>query len=97
MLTLNLYSEKIGGCANNQENSSTTKIGQHIPCGYSMSTIWVFNHIENTHKICTSLRECGFLKRKKMLMLTKEELKSHQDEKACYICGKKNLKTSQKV
>ena len=28
--------KKIDGCANNPENSSTTKIGEHIPCGYSM-------------------------------------------------------------
>ena len=32
------------------------------------------------------------LKRKKMLLLTKEELKSHQDPKVCYICGKRILK-----
>ena len=25
----------IGGCANNPENSSTTKIGEHIPCEIS--------------------------------------------------------------
>ena len=25
---------KRDGCANNPENSSTTKIGEHIPCGY---------------------------------------------------------------
>ena len=31
--------KKIDGRANNPENSSTTKIGDHIPCGYSMSTI----------------------------------------------------------
>ena len=30
---------KIDGCANNPKNSSTTKHGEHIPCGYSMSTI----------------------------------------------------------
>ena len=30
----------IDGCANNPEKSSTTKIGKHITCGYSMSTIW---------------------------------------------------------
>ena len=30
---------KIDGWANNPENFSTTKIGEHIPCGYSMSTI----------------------------------------------------------
>ena len=41
--------EKIDGCANNQENSSTTKIGEHISCGYSMSSIWTFGHIENKH------------------------------------------------
>ena len=38
--------KKIGGCANNPEKSSTTKIGEHIPCGYSMSTIWALDHIE---------------------------------------------------
>ena len=32
--------KKIDGCVNNPENSSTTKIGEHIPCRYSISTIW---------------------------------------------------------
>ena len=32
--------KKIDGRANNPENSLTTKIGKHIPCGHSMSTIW---------------------------------------------------------
>ena len=31
--------KKINGCANNLENSSTKKIGGHLPCGYSTSTI----------------------------------------------------------
>ena len=31
------------GYASNQENSSTTKIGKHIPCRYSMSMIWAFD------------------------------------------------------
>ena len=35
------------GCANNSENLSTRKIGEHIPCGYSLPKIWVFDHIEN--------------------------------------------------
>ena len=26
--------EKISGFANDPENSSTTKVGEHIPCGY---------------------------------------------------------------
>ena len=41
--------EKIDGCGNNSENSSTTKIDEHISCAYSMSTIWAFNNIENKH------------------------------------------------
>ena len=31
--------KKVERCANNPEKSSTTKIGEHIPCRYSMSTI----------------------------------------------------------
>ena len=76
---------KIDGCANNLENSSKTKIGEHIPCGYSMSTIWAFDHIENKHTLyrgegcmktfCTSLREHATyvinFEKKKMLQLTK--------------------------
>ena len=98
--------KKIDGCANNPEDSSITKIGEHIPCGCSMSTIWAFDHIENKHtlyrgeycmkKFCTSLREhatnaINFEKRK-MLLLTKKELKLHQDATECYICGKRFLK-----
>ena len=59
--------KKINGCVNNPENSSTAKIGEPFPCGYSMSAIWIFYHIENKHtlyrgidcmkKFCTSLRE----------------------------------------
>ena len=59
--------KKIDWCANNPEHSSTTKLDEHIPCGYSMSTIWAFDHIENKHtlyrrkdcmkKFCESLRE----------------------------------------
>ena len=38
--------KKIDGCSNNPENSSTAKIGEHIPCGYSMSTILAFDIIQ---------------------------------------------------
>ena len=40
---------KIDGCANNPDNCSATKIGEHIPCGYLMSTIWVFDRTEKKH------------------------------------------------
>ena len=71
-----------------------------------MSTIWRFDHIENKYtlyrgkeyriqKICTSLREHAKnvidFEKKKMLPLTKEELKSSQDGKECHICRKKIL------
>ena len=41
--------KKIEGCANNTENSLSTKISEHISCRYPMSAIWAFDHIENKH------------------------------------------------
>ena len=59
--------KKIDVCENNPEKSLTIKIGKDIPCGYSMSTIWGFDHIEGKHtlycgkdcmkRFCESLRE----------------------------------------
>ena len=48
------------------------------------------------NKFCTSLREHGKniidFQKKKMIPLTKEDVKSHQDGKLCYICWKIILK-----
>ena len=60
----------------------------------SMSPIWAFDHIKDKHigekivwKSFVSLREHGKnivdFGKKKMLQLTKEELKWHQDAKVC--------------
>ena len=59
--------EKIDGCKNNLENSSKTKVSEHIPSGFSMSTISSLKSIENNHDgywgkdcmktFCGSLRE----------------------------------------
>ena len=59
--------EKIDGCKNNPENSSTTKVSEHIPSRFSMSTIYSFRSKENKHDVyrgkdcmknfCESLRE----------------------------------------
>ena len=71
-----------------------------------MSIFWAFDHIENKHTLfhgkycvktfCESLREHAKnridLEKKKILPLTKEELKSHQDSKVCYSCEKRILK-----
>ena len=43
--------EKIDGCKNNPENSSTTNIGEHISSGFSMSAISQFKSIENKHDV----------------------------------------------
>ena len=78
-------STKKDGRLNNPEISSTTKLGEHIPCGCSMPTLWAFGNIENKHtfyrgedcikKFCTSIRENATnaidFQRKKMLLLTK--------------------------
>ena len=43
--------EKIHGCKSNPENSSTTKVSEHIPSGFSMSTISLFRSIEYQHDV----------------------------------------------
>ena len=59
--------EKIDGCKNNLGNSFKTKVSEHIPSCFSMSTISSFRCIENKHDVyrskdcmkifCESLRE----------------------------------------
>ena len=43
--------EKIDGCKNNPENSSTTKVSEHIPSGFSMSTMSSFRSIKIKHDV----------------------------------------------
>ena len=43
--------EKIDGCKNNPENSSTTKVSKYIPSRFLMSTISKFRSIENKHDV----------------------------------------------
>ena len=43
--------KKIDGCAKNPEKSSTTKLTERIPWGYSMSIIWAFDTIKNNHTL----------------------------------------------
>ena len=40
--------KKVDGCRNNPEKLSSTKIGEHIPCGYSKAMTWTFDGIENS-------------------------------------------------
>ena len=43
--------EKIEGCKNSSENSSTKKLSEDIPSGFSISTISSFRSIENKHDV----------------------------------------------
>ena len=62
-----MSNKKIDDCANNAEKYSTAKFREYKPCVHSISTIWVFDHIENKHtlycgkyclkKVCSSLKE----------------------------------------
>ena len=53
--------KKIDGWANIPQNPSTTKLDEHIPCGYSISTIWALTSKivwqDCVKKFCTFLRE----------------------------------------
>ena len=48
---LECLTEKVDGCKNIPENSSTTKVGDHAPSGFSMSTISSFKSTENKHDV----------------------------------------------
>ena len=43
--------QKVDGCKSNPENSSATKVSEHIPSSFSMSTISSFRSIENKHNV----------------------------------------------
>ena len=43
--------EKTDGCKSNLQNSATTKLDEHIPSGFSMSTTSSFKSIESKHDI----------------------------------------------
>ena len=92
--------ERIDGCKNNFEKSSATKVGEPIPCEYSMSTIWTFDGIENKQdvnrgedymkKFCESLIENSMkiinFEKKKIIPLTSKQQESYKKTKICFIC-----------
>lgn len=51
MQILDLWFKKPGAVKNNPEKLSTTKLGEHISCGYSDSTILAFYCTENKHDV----------------------------------------------
>ena len=83
--------KKIGRCTYNPEKSSTTKNGEHMPCGCSMSTIWGFDHIKDKH---TLYRGKNYMK--KFFESLREHAKSITDfeEKKNVTINKKRIKTT---
>ena len=77
--------EKVDGYKNNAKKSSTIKVGEYIPSGFSMSAILSFKDIENKHdvyrgkncmkKFCESLKKHAVkiinLKKKKNEVINK--------------------------
>ena len=97
---------KIDECANNPKKSSTMKIDKHITCGYSMSTIWGFDHIENKKslyrgkdcmkKFCDSLKEHAksiILFEKKNVTVNKRRTKIVSRGKSMLYLWKRNTRT----
>ena len=95
--------EKNDGCKNNPENLFTTKLSDHIPSDFSMSTTSSFKRIENNHgvyggKDCMkefleSLRgrkmKINNFKKERVKLLSNEKQNSYQNSKICYICKEK--------
>lgn len=44
--------KKVDICWNNPGKLSTTKVDEHVHCGYSRPKIWRFFGIENQHDVC---------------------------------------------
>ena len=78
-------------------------------CAYSSKNLEIWSYRKQTYfllwkrlyekefEFCTSLKEHTKniidFEKKKIVRLTKEESKSHQDSKVCYICGKESYKS----
>ena len=87
--------EKIDGYKKNPENSSTTKVSEHIPSGFSMFTTSSFRSIENKHdvdrgKACMK-NFCEFLTEHAIKIFNFENNEVINKRAAGIICKCKNL------
>ena len=71
------------GYASNPENSSKIKIGKPIPCGYSTSTTWAFNHIESKHTLYRG-KDCMKMFRTSLRGHAKNITDFEKKKKKCY-------------
>ena len=90
---------------NNDQNKSTIKINNHIPCGYSIYTQCSFDNTKNKldhyrgedcmKKFADSLNDHVSIiinyEQKKLIKLTEEEYENHRFQKKKYIRTKKEI------
>ena len=98
-------------CQNNPKNSYTEKKAKHKPSGYTCCSICSFDDTKNKcyfyrgkdciEKLCKDLKEFGTeiinFKKKEMIPLTNNEIKSDEKQKVCHICQKKFCDDKNKV
>ena len=81
--------EKISGCKNNTENSSTTKVRELVPSDFSISTISSIKSIENMHDVYRG-KDCMKKFSKYLRQYTMEIINLKKNKKKfCYICREK--------
>ena len=94
--------EKMNTFHNNHKKSSTIKIDKHTSSGYSLFTHCSLDKTKNKldyyrgkncmKKFCLDLKEHATkitnYEKREMIRLTKEEKKTHHEQKVCYICKK---------
>ena len=95
--------EKISTFHNNPNESSTVKISNHAPYGYSLFTYCSFDNTKNRlsyyrgqgsmRKFCKDLKEHATkiinCEKKEMITLNHEEHESYKNRKFCFICKKR--------
>ena len=92
--------QKIDTCYNYPDLSSTTKINQHIPSGYSIYTncsldkandkLSYYRGEDCMKRFCKDSKDHETkiidFKKKTMIPLTNEEEDNHNKKNTCYIC-----------
>ena len=96
---------------NGPEKSSTTKINKHILSVYSLYEHCSFDNTKNKldyyigrncmKEFCKTLKKHAkriiYWEKLEMIPLTKEENKSYENQKRCYICKKRFPNNNKKV
>ena len=90
------------GCENNPEIPSTTKVSEHIPLGFSMSTISSFKDIGNNRDVYSGkdyiktfceqalkVKKIIHLKMKRIKLFTNEQQESYENANICFIYKKR--------